>query len=78
MKIGVIKEVKTHEYRVALTPDCVRSYVSRGHQAMVEQDAGVAAGFDNEEYAAAGGDDRAEQEGDLRPLRHDRQGQGTA
>ncbi|NLW86228.1 MAG: alanine dehydrogenase [Planctomycetes bacterium] len=55
MKIGVIKEIKTHEYRVALTPDCVRSYVSRGHQVTVEQDAGVAAGFANEEYAAAGG-----------------------
>ncbi len=30
MKIGCLKEIKTHEYRVGLTPSDVKSYVSRG------------------------------------------------
>jgi alanine dehydrogenase len=54
MKIGTVKEIKTHEYRVGLTPSCVRAYVARGHTVMVEQDAGRNAGFEDSEYAAAG------------------------
>jgi alanine dehydrogenase len=54
MKIGTVKEIKTHEYRVGLTPSCVRAYVARGHQVMVETEAGRNAGFDNSDYAAAG------------------------
>lgn len=55
MKIGTVKEIKTHEYRVGLTPSCVKSYVNRGHKVFVEKDAGVNAGFEDELYAAAGG-----------------------
>jgi alanine dehydrogenase len=31
MKVGVPKEIKTHEYRVGLTPGAVREYVAAGH-----------------------------------------------
>ncbi|TFG62961.1 MAG: alanine dehydrogenase [Spirochaetales bacterium] len=55
MKIGTVKEIKTHEYRVGLTPSCVKSYVSRGHRVMVETGAGISAGFEDEDYTAAGG-----------------------
>lgn len=54
MKIGLIKEIKTHEYRVGLTPDCVAMYISHGHQVTVEKDAGLGAGFENEAYEKAG------------------------
>ncbi len=54
MKIGTVKEIKTHEYRVGLTPSCVRAYVARGHKVMVEKEAGKNAGFEDHEYAQAG------------------------
>jgi alanine dehydrogenase len=54
MKIGCVKEIKHHEYRVGLTPSCVKSYVKRGHSVTLESGAGKAAGFSDEEYAAAG------------------------
>ena len=54
MKIGCVKEIKHHEYRVGLTPSCVRSYISRGHEVYLESGAGVAAGFEDEKYEIAG------------------------
>ncbi|HBR19318.1 MAG: alanine dehydrogenase [Planctomycetes bacterium GWC2_45_44] len=54
MKIGTVKEIKTHEYRVGLTPPCVRAYIARGHKVMVEKDAGKNAGFEDNEYTQAG------------------------
>jgi alanine dehydrogenase len=54
MKIGLIKEIKVHEYRVGLTPDCVSAYVNAGHTVFVEKDAGVGAGFENSEYEKVG------------------------
>lgn len=54
MKIGLVKEIKVHEYRVGLTPDCVDAYVKNGHTVYVEKDAGMGAGFENSEYEAAG------------------------
>ena len=54
MKIGCIKEIKHHEYRVGLTPSCVRSYVSRGHSITMEAGAGKSAGFSDDEYAGSG------------------------
>lgn len=54
MKIGLIKEIKTHEYRVGLTPDCVETYISNGHEVIVEADAGLGAGFENEAYKKVG------------------------
>lgn len=54
MKIGCVKEIKTHEYRVGLTPSDVKSYVSRGHMVTIQQGAGEDAGFTDEEYRMAG------------------------
>jgi len=54
MKIGVPKEVKTEEYRVAVTPSGVRELVARGHEVYVQRSAGVGSGFEDDAYAAAG------------------------
>jgi alanine dehydrogenase len=54
VKIGVPQEIKTHEYRVGLTPAAVRELTSRDHQVMVQRGAAVAIGFPDEAYRAAG------------------------
>ncbi len=54
MLVGVPKEVKTHEYRVGLTPGSVRELVHHGHRVIVETGAGAGIGFDDETYEAAG------------------------
>jgi len=54
MKVGCVKEIKQHEYRVGLTPSDVKSYVSRGHQVMIQKDAGASAGFEDADYIRAG------------------------
>ena len=48
MLIGVPKEVKTHEYRVGLTPGSVRELVHHGHEAIVETGAGAEIGSNGE------------------------------
>ncbi len=55
MNIGLIKEIKTHEYRVGLTPDCVKSFIENSHTVFVEKGAGEGAGFSDAEYTACGG-----------------------
>ncbi|MDX2193058.1 MAG: alanine dehydrogenase [Gemmatimonadales bacterium] len=54
MLIGVPKEIKTNENRVALVPAGVESFVAQGHQVLVEQGAGVGSGFGDEAYLHAG------------------------
>ena len=54
MRIGVPKEVKNHEYRVAITPIGVHELVAHGHEVFVEKDAGVGSQIDDAEYVAAG------------------------
>lgn len=54
IKIGTVKEIKKHEYRVGLTPSCVKSYISRGHKVFVEKGAGINAGFEDKDYRWAG------------------------
>ena len=54
MLIGVPKEIKVHEYRVGLTPDSVREFVSHGHRVLVETHAGAGIGCSDEVYRAAG------------------------
>jgi len=54
MKIGVPKEIKKDEYRVALIPVGVEELRKHGHQALVERDAGAGSGISDEEYASAG------------------------
>ncbi len=56
MEIGVPKETKDQEYRVGLSPNSVRSLTEQGHSVYVEKDAGVGAGFTNEDYIQAGAD----------------------
>ena len=41
MKVGIPREVKNHEYRVAITPSGVHELVVHGHEVYVEKDAGV-------------------------------------
>jgi alanine dehydrogenase len=53
--IGVPKEVKTHEYRVGLTPTSVRELVALGHQVVVETNAGAGIGAADLAYEKAGG-----------------------
>ena len=55
MKIGVVKEIKQDEYRVALTPAGVLDLTTRGHQVLVETTAGVGSAISDEDYTAAGG-----------------------
>jgi alanine dehydrogenase len=54
MQIGVVKEIKPAERRVALTPAGVRELVDTGHRVLVERGAGVGAGFDDAAYDLAG------------------------
>ena len=54
MQIAVPKEIKNHEYRVALTPSGARELTERGHAVVVQAGAGEGAGFADEAYQAAG------------------------
>jgi alanine dehydrogenase len=54
MIIGVPKEIKNNENRVALTPAGVQELIKRGHTVYVETNAGLGSGFSNEEYLKAG------------------------
>ena len=55
MDFGVLRETETTERRVGLTPDGVRALASAGHEVWVETCAGLASGFDDNTYQAAGG-----------------------
>ncbi|WFE66584.1 alanine dehydrogenase [Micromonospora sp. WMMD714] len=54
MKVGIPREVKNHEYRVAITPAGVNEFVRHGHQVFVEAGAGVGSSLTDEEFVAAG------------------------
>ena len=54
MKVGIPREVKDNEYRVAITPAGVRELVAHGHAALVEKDAGAGSRITDEEFVAAG------------------------
>jgi alanine dehydrogenase len=54
MIIGVVKEIKNNENRVALTPAGVVSFVQAGHKVLVEKGAGIGSGFVDVDYAQAG------------------------
>ncbi|MBT2185619.1 alanine dehydrogenase [Sphingobium nicotianae] len=61
MLVGTVKEIKTHEYRVGLTPESVHELVVHGHRVLVETGAGLGIGATDEDYRKAGGEivDRA-------------------
>ena len=54
MRIGVPKEIKNNEFRVGVTPGSAREYVSRGHEVLVETNAGAGIGAADAVYEAAG------------------------
>ncbi len=54
MRVGVPKEVKNHEYRVAITPIGVHELVAHGHEVVVQAGAGVGSSIDDADYVAAG------------------------
>ena len=54
MRIGVAKEIKPQEYRVALTPAGARELVQRGHEVLVESGAGAGSAFPDADYQANG------------------------
>lgn len=54
MRIGVVKEIKDQENRVALTPAGTKVLTDTGHQVTVERGAGLGSGFTDQEYAEAG------------------------
>src|SRR5690348_9658165 len=54
VKVGVPKEVKNHEYRVAITPSGVHEFVRSGHEVLIEQGAGDGSLIPDDEYVAAG------------------------
>lgn len=56
MIIGVPKEIKKLEFRVAMTAEGVREAVSAGHQVLVEENAGTGSGISDTAYKAAGAD----------------------
>jgi alanine dehydrogenase len=54
MRIGVPKEIKDQEYRIALTPGAVGELVARGHQVTIERGAGLGAGFTDQDFIDRG------------------------
>lgn len=54
MIIGIPREIKPCEYRVASTPNAVKELVKHGHQVLVESKAGLGSGFSDNEYIEAG------------------------
>ena len=54
MKVGVLKERMSHEKRVAVSPDTVKSLVSLGFDVFIETNAGILAGINDQHYKEAG------------------------
>src|SRR6266487_653475 len=54
MTVGVPKEIKGQEYRVALLPSAAYQLIKRGHQVLVERNAGAGAGYPDADYDQAG------------------------
>ena len=54
MKIGVPKEIKNHEYRVAITPAGVHEFKTNGHEVFIETGAGLGSSISDDDFKAAG------------------------
>jgi alanine dehydrogenase len=54
MKVGIPREIKNNEYRVAITPAGVMELTRNGHEVFIEHDAGLGSSITNEEYVSAG------------------------
>jgi alanine dehydrogenase len=54
MRVGTVREIKNHEYRVGLTPESARELAAHGHEVWVESGAGLGIGASDRDYEAAG------------------------
>mgnify|MGYP000137499471 CR=1 FL=1 len=54
MKFGLLKDIKTGEYRTIVTPAEVDAIVGDGHEVYVQRGAGIGAGFSDEQYEKEG------------------------
>ena len=54
MRVGTVREIKNHEYRVGLTPESARELVAHGHEVWLEAGAGSGIGASDKDYEAAG------------------------
>jgi len=54
MKIGILKETRPNEKRVAVTPKIAKDFIDKGFEVLVESDAGLASAFDNKSYEENG------------------------
>jgi alanine dehydrogenase len=54
MKVGTVKEIKKHEYRVGMTPNAAEAYKNAGHTVIVEKGAGEGSGYTDDRYVTAG------------------------
>src|SRR5215470_15279000 len=54
LRVGIPREVKNHEYRVAITPAGVHELARHGHDVFVETNAGLGSSITDDEYTAAG------------------------
>lgn len=54
MVIGVPREIKSQEARVALLPSAVYQLIQRGHKVLIEKNAGLGSGYPDDQYASAG------------------------
>ncbi|HEX8058089.1 MAG TPA: alanine dehydrogenase [Novosphingobium sp.] len=59
MRVGTVREIKDHEYRVGLTPESARELVSHGHEVWVESGAGLGIGATDRDYEEAGAEIKA-------------------
>ena len=78
MKIGVPTEIKTDEYRVAITPAGVRELTSRGHEVLVQAGAGEGSAMSDEQFSAQGGQIVADADAVFARGRAGAEGQGAA
>ena len=78
MIVGVPREIKTDEYRVAMLPVGAEELTSAGHQVLIEAGAGQGSGIVDAQYASAGATMVEKLPEILGQGRHDRQGQGTS
>ena len=53
MKVGIVKEIKNSENRVAIIPSNVPEFICRGHEVRIESGAGEGSGYSDEEYREA-------------------------
>ncbi len=60
MRVGTVREIKNHEYRVGLTPESARELVVHGHEVWVESGAGLGIGASDHDYEVAGAHIRGE------------------